>query len=33
MTEVLVGTIAVAIIGNAAEHSISVLMALKINWI
>jgi len=29
MTEVLVGIIAFAIIGNAAEHSTAVLMALK----
>ena len=29
LTEVFVGVIVVAIIGNAAEHSTSVLMALK----
>jgi Ca2+:H+ antiporter len=33
LTEVFVGVIVVAIIGNAAEHSTAILMALKTKWI
>jgi Ca2+:H+ antiporter len=33
ITETFVGIIVVAIIGNAAEHSTAILMALKTKWI
>ena len=32
LTEVFVGVIIVAIIGNAAEHSTAVVVALKTRW-